>query len=171
MAENQTPETQNEEGQQAAQPEFALQRIYLKDASLEMPNSPEIFLVQEPPRIDIQMDVSQKKLSQPDLWEVVVRATVCAKTTVNEEEHTVFLVECKQAGIFLLRNLPEEQIPLVLGITCPNAVYPYLRSNVSDLLVRAGMPPVYLTEINFEAYFAQRMQAMAEAQQAEATQQ
>lgn len=167
MAENQTPDTSASQDQ-IQQPEFALQRIYLKDASLEMPNSPEIFLVQEAPQVDIQMDVSEKRLGQPDLWEVVVRATVTAKTKIGDEEHTVFLVECKQAGIFLLRNIPEEQIPLILGITCPSAVYPYLRSNVSDLLVRAGMPPVYLGEINFEAYFAQRMQALAEEQKAQA---
>lgn len=155
MAENQTPEAATPE--QPKQPEFALQRVYLKDASLEMPNAPHVFLLQEAPNIDIQLEVGETKLPQDDLWEVYVRATVTAKTTVEGQEHTVFLVECKQAGIFLARNIPEEQLPMVIGITCPATVYPYLRSNVSDLLVRAGMPPVYLSEVNFEAYFAQRM--------------
>lgn len=162
MAENQTPEAATTE--QPKQPEFALQRVYLKDASLEMPNAPHVFLLQEAPNIDIQLEVGETKLPQDDLWEVYVRATVTAKTKVEGQEHTVFLVECKQAGIFLARNIPEEQLPMVIGITCPATVYPYLRSNVSDLLVRAGMPPVYLSEVNFEAYFAQRMNQIAEEQ-------
>jgi preprotein translocase subunit SecB len=166
MAENQAAENNAQQPEQA-QPEFAIQRIYLKDASLEMPNSPEIFLAQESPNIDIQLEVSEKHLASNELWEVVVRATVTAKTKVENEERVVFLVECKQAGIFLIRNIPQEQIPMILGITCPSNIYPYLRSSVSDLLVRAGMPPVYLGEVNFEAYFAQRMAALQqESQQA-----
>ncbi len=156
MAENENTAPEAAPQEEALQ--FAVQRIYLKDASLEMPNAPEIFLAPEAPQVDIQLDVSEHGLAQPDLYEVVVRATVTAKTKINNEERTVFLVECKQAGIFLLKGFQEEHKTMVLGITCPSTIYPYLRSNVSDLLTRAGMPPVYLGEINFEAYFAQRMQ-------------
>lgn len=147
-------------------PQFAIQRIYLKDASLEMPHAPDIFLLQEAPEINIQVDVEQSRLhGGEDLFEVVVRGTVTAKSKVNGQEQTVFLVECKQAGIFYIHNIPQEHLPMVLGITCPAAVYPYLRSNISDLLVRAGMPPVYLGEIDFQAMFAQRMQEEAEKAQ------
>ena len=155
MAENEN--TTPEAAPQEEAPQFAVQRIYLKDASLEMPNAPEIFLAPEAPQVDIQLDV----------YEVVVRATVTAKTKINNEDRTVFLVECKQAGIFLLKGFQEEHKTMVLGITCPSTIYPYLRSNVSDLLTRAGMPPVYLGEINFEAYFAQRMQEQQAAAAAE----
>lgn len=169
MAENET----NAAPEAAAQdqgPQFAIQRIYLKDASLEMPNAPEIFLAPEAPHVDIQLEVAQSALNQPDLYEVVVRATVTATTKINNEDRTVFLVECKQAGIFLMKGFEEEHKTMVLGITCPTTIYPYLRSNVCDLLTRAGMPPVYLGEINFEAYFAQRMQEQQAAEQAHTAQ-
>ena len=154
MAENEN--TTPEAAPQEEAPQFAVQRIYLKDASLEMPNAPEIFLAPEAPQVDIQLDVSEHALAQPDLYEVVVRATVTAKTKINNEDRTVFLVECKQAGIFLLKGFQEEHKTMVLGITCPSTIYPYLR-----------MPPVYLGEINFEAYFAQRMQEQQAAAAAE----
>ena len=91
MAENEN--TAPEAAPQEEAPQFAVQRIYLKDASLEMPNAPEIFLAPEAPQVDIQLDVSEHGLAQPDLYEVVVRATVTAKTKINNEERTVFLVE------------------------------------------------------------------------------
>ncbi len=165
MAENQnTAPAQEENG-----PQFAIQRIYLKDASLEMPHAPQIFLLQDAPEISIQVDVEQTKLADAeDLFEVVVRGTVTAKSKANGQEQTVFLVECKQAGIFFIHNIPQEHLPMILGITCPAAIYPYLRSNVSDLLTRAGMPPVYMGDIDFQAMFAQRVQQ--EAMQAQAAQ-
>ncbi len=162
MAENEN--TQPSETASAQQgPHFAIQRVYLKDASLEMPNAPEIFLAPDAPQVDIQLEVAESSLSQENLYEVVVRATVKATTKINNEDRTVFLVECKQAGIFLLEGFEEEHKTMVLGITCPAAIYPYLRSNVCDLLTRAGMPPVYLGEINFEAYFAQRLHDQQQA--------
>ena len=156
MAENEktTPEQGDQQAaQQQVNPEFAIQRVYLKDASLEMPNAPEILLVQEAPSVDIQLEVSETPLSQADIYEVCVRATVTAKTNFNNEQRTVFLVECKQAGIFL------------------TILYPYLRSNVCDLLTRAGMPPVYLSEVNFEAYYHQRLQQQQAQEASKATKQ
>ncbi|GAB4088591.1 protein-export chaperone SecB [Hydrogenophaga soli] len=138
------------------EPVFQIQRIYLKEASLEQPNSPAILLEQQQPAVDIQLAVSAEGVAE-GMFEVCVTATV--QTTIGDR--TVFLVECKQAGIFEIRNLPQEQMGPIMGIACPQIVYPYLRSNVADLVNRAGFPPVHLSEINF--------QAMYEQQQAEAT--
>jgi preprotein translocase subunit SecB len=136
-------------------PVFQIQRVYLKEASLEQPNSPAILLVQEQPEADIQLAVDATTIAD-GIYEVTVTATV--QTKIGDK--TVFLVEAKQAGIFELRNLSQEQMGPIMGITCPQIVYPYLRSNVSDIVSRAGFPPVHLAEINF--------QAMYEQQQAEA---
>ena len=136
-------------------PVFQIQRVYLKECSLEQPNSPAILLVQEQPEVDIQLAVDATPVAD-GIYEVTVTATVHTKIG----EKTVFLVEAKQAGIFELRNLSAEQMGPIMGITCPQIVYPYLRSNVSDIVSRGGFPPVHLAEINF--------QAMYEQQQAEA---
>lgn len=135
-------------------PVFQIQRVYMKEASLEQPNSPAILLEQEQPNVDIQLGVEAQQAAE-GMFEVAVSATVTTKI----KDKTVFLVEVKQAGIFEIRNIPAEQLQAVMGIACPQIVYPYLRSNVSDIVTRAGFPPVHLAEINF--------QAMYEAQQAE----
>jgi preprotein translocase subunit SecB len=145
---------------EAAQPMFQIQRLYLKEASLEQPNSPAILLSQEQPAVDIQLAVSAEAAAE-GIYEVCVAATV--QTKIGDK--TVFLVECKQAGIFEIRNLPPEQMGPIMGIACPQIVYPYLRGNVADLINRAGFPPVHLTEINFQAMYEQQ-QAQAAAQSA-----
>lgn len=139
------------------QPVFQIQRIYLKDASLEMPNAPTIFLESENPKVDVQLEVSDSPVIEA-LHEVVVRVTVTAKV----KDKVLFLVEGKQAGIFEIRNVPAEQKPGVIGIVCPGIVYPYLRANIADLITRTGLPPINLAEINFEAFFQQRMAAVAQ---------
>ena len=138
-------------------PVFQIQRVYLKDVSLEQPNSPAILLNQEQPGVDIQLGVEAAPVAD-GLFEVTVTATVHAKIG----EQTMFLVEAKQAGIFELRNMPAEQVGAVLGIACPQIVYPYLRSNVSDVIQRGGFPSVHLAEINFQAMYEQQ-QAQAAA--------
>ena len=142
----------------ALDPVFQIQRVYLKDVSLEQPNSPEILLNQEQPAVDIQLGVEAAPVTD-GLFEVVVTATVQAKIG----DKTVFLVEAKQAGIFELRNMPPEQMNAVLGIACPQIVYPYLRGNVADVIQRGGFPPVHLAEINFQAMYEQQQQAQAAA--------
>ncbi|MES2360589.1 MAG: protein-export chaperone SecB [Pseudomonadota bacterium] len=132
-------------------PVFQIQRVYLKDVSLEQPNSPEILLNQEQPGVDIQLGVEATPVAE-GLFEVTVTATVQAKIA----DKTVFLVEAKQAGIFELRNMPPEQLGAVLGIACPQIVYPYLRGNVADVIQRGGFPPVHLAEINFQAMYEQQ---------------
>lgn len=144
---------------EAQDPVFQIQRVYLKEASLEQPNSPGILLAQEQPTVDIQLAVSAEPAAE-GVFEVSVSATV--QTKIGDK--TVFLVECKQAGIFEIRHLPEEQMGPIMGIACPQIVYPYLRGNVADLIQRAGFPPVHLAEINFQAMFEQQQaQAAAEA--------
>jgi preprotein translocase subunit SecB len=133
---------------------FQIQRVYLKDMSLEQPNSPAILLEQEQPAIDIQLGVNASPITE-GMYEVSVTATVT--TTIKEK--TVFLVEATQAGIFEIRNLPADNMGPILGIACPQIIYPYLRASVADVITRAGFPPVHLVEINF--------QAMYESQQAQ----
>jgi len=132
-------------------PVFQIQRVYLKDMSLEQPNSPEILLNQEQPGVEIQLGVDAKPVAD-GLFEVTVTATVHTKI----DDKTVFLVEAKQAGIFEIRNMQNEQLGSILGIACPQIVYPYLRSNVADIIQRAGFPPVHMAEINFQAMYEQQ---------------
>ena len=140
-------------------PVFQIQRLYLKDLSLEQPNSPLIFLEQAQPHVDINLGLAVEPVGE-GMFEVSVTATVT--TTVNEK--TLFLVEAKQAGIFEIRNVPDDQLQPILGIACPQIVYPYLRAVVSDICTRAGFPPVLLAEVNFQGmYEAQQQQAAAAA--------
>ncbi len=148
----------SDQNQQDQQPVFNIQRIYLKDMSLEQPNSPSIFLEQEGPGIEVQIDVGNEKLAD-GIYEATVTVTVTAKI----KDKIAFLVEAKQAGIFEARNIPDDQIEPLLGIACPNIIYPYLRANMADTITRAGFPPIHLTEINFEVFYHQRKQAMAQA--------
>lgn len=140
---------------------FQIQRVYLKEASLEQPNSPGILLEQASPSVDIQLGVEGTPIAD-GMYEVAVTATVHTKI----EDKTVFLVEAKQAGIFEIRNLPQEQMGAIMGIACPQIIYPYLRSNVADLIQRGGFPPVHMSEINFQAMYEQQQaqQAAAPAQ-------
>ena len=137
-------------------PVFNIQRIYLKEASLEQPNSPAILLEQDAPNVEIQLGLGGEQAAD-GVYEVTVTATVTTKIG----ERTVFLVEAKQAGIFEIRNLPEEQMNGVMGVACPQIIYPYLRGNVADIVQRAGFPPVHLAEINFQAMYEQQLQAAA----------
>ncbi len=140
------------------EPVFQIQRVYLKEASLEQPNSPAILLEQEQPSVDIQLGVEATPVAE-GVFEVAVTATVHTKI----KDKTVFLVEAKQAGIFEIRNLGEEQLGQIMGIACPQIVYPYLRGNVADLVQRAGFPPVHLSEINFQAMYEQQRNESAAA--------
>jgi preprotein translocase subunit SecB len=136
-------------------PVFQIQRMYLKEASLEQPNSPEVLSDPTQPGVDISLAVGAQPVVD-GFFEVTVAATVQAKLP---NDKTLFLVECKQAGIFEIRNVPEDQMGQILGISCPGIVYPYLRANVADLINRAGFPPVHMTEINFLAMYQQQIEA------------
>ena len=138
-------------------PVFNIQRMYLKDLSLEQPNSPQILLEQGQPQVDINLQMGADSVAD-GVYEITVTATVTAKV----KERTLFLVEAKQAGIFEIRNVPQDQLQGIVSIVCPQMVYPYLRAIVSDVCTRAGFPPILLTEVNFQAMF--------ESQQAQAGQ-
>jgi len=140
-------------------PLFQIQRMYLKDLSLEQPNSPGILLEGGQPQVEINLALAAQALGDA-MYESSITATVTTK--VNDK--VLFLVEAKQAGIFEIRNLPQEQMNAIMGIACPQIVYPYLRANVADIITRAGFPPVHLAEINFQAMFEQQQaQALADA--------
>ncbi len=139
-------------------PVFQIQRMYLKDLSLEQPNSPQILLEQTQPQVEINLQMAAGGIAD-GIFEVSVTATVTAKV----QDKTLFLVEAKQAGIFEIRHVPQEQMQGILGIVCPQMVYPYLRAIVSDVCTRAGFPPILLTEVNFQAMF-EAQQAQAQAQ-------
>ena len=140
-------------------PVFQIQRMYLKDLSLEIPHAPQIFLEQGQPTVEVSIDSEPAQLAE-GVYEVTVTVTV---TTRVEKEKVVFLTEAKQAGIFELRNIPREQMEMVLNIVCPNTIYPYLRSNVADVIQRAGFPPIHLAEINFEVLYQQKLAASQES--------
>jgi len=142
--------------EQSNDPVFQIQRVYLKDLSLEQPNSPAILLEQTQPTVDIQLGVEATPVTD-GIYEVAVSATVQTKIG----DRTVFLVEAKQAGIFEIRNLPQDQMGAILGIACPQIVYPYLRGNVADVVQRGGFPPVHLAEINFQAMYEQQQAQQA----------
>ncbi len=137
-------------------PVFQIQRVYLKDLSLEQPNSPQILLEQAQPQVDINLNLGAEPVAE-GVFEVTVTATVT--TTVSDK--TLFLVEAKQAGIFEIRNIPDEQLQPIIGIACPQIVYPYLRAVISDVCTRAGFPPVVLAEVNFQAMYEAQQQQQA----------
>ena len=154
-------DSKTEQSQQAG---FSIEKIYVKDASLEIPNAPQIFTDRTQPQIGIELGNFVQML-EDNVFEVAIKVTVTSKI----EDKTVFLVEVTQAGIFQIRNVPEENIDMIVGITCPNILFPYARETVSDLVVRAGFQPVLLNPINFEALFAQQKQQQAESAEEKAT--
>jgi preprotein translocase subunit SecB len=138
-------------------PVFAIQRMYLKGMSLELPNAPAIFLENQQPSVEVQLDVAHAPVVD-GIHEVVVTVTLTTKVG----EKVAFLVEVSQAGIYEIRNVPAEQMGLLLNVVCANMVFPYLRANLADAVQRTGFPPIHLAEFNFEAIYQQRL---AEAQQ------
>ena len=137
--------------------EFNIQRLYVKDISFEAPNAPEIFQTDWEPDVKLDMDIDGKKLTD-DLHEVVVKLTVTTKLA----DKTAFLVEIKQAGIFLIKNFTEEQLKSMYGSFCPNILFPYAREVISELTTRGGFPPLYLAPINFDALYQQKVAAEEE---------
>ena len=152
MAEDQVAASQ-ENSEQDQQPVFGIEKIYVKDLSLEIPNAPQIFIQRESPQVSIELGNNVSMLEE-GVFEVVITVTVTSKI----EDKTVFLVEVAQAGIFQVRNVPAESLEMIAGVTCPNILFPYARQTVSDIVTRAGFPPVLLNPINFEALYAQQKQ-------------
>jgi len=138
-------------------PQFNLQRIYLKDLSLEIPDAPAVFIDNAEPKLEFQIDTQNKDLA-PGLYEVSVRCTVTCRLGAK----VGFLVEAAQAGIFEIQGIAEDQLALLIGISCPSIIYPYLRANIADVIQRASFPPVHLAELNWEAFYQQRLAQQAQ---------
>jgi preprotein translocase subunit SecB len=135
------------------QPVFSIEKVYVKDLSVEIPNAPQVFLEREAPTVDIQLHHNSTSV-EDGVYETVLTVTVTAKAN----EKTMFLIEVAQAGIFVARNIPGQELDQVLGIACPNILFPYVREVISDTVVRAGFPPVILSPVNFEAIYQSQRQ-------------
>jgi preprotein translocase subunit SecB len=145
---------------QSNQPVFSIEKVYVKDLSLEIPNAPAIFLERDAPQVDIQLHHNSTGVEN-GVYQTTLTVTVTAKVG----DKTMFLVEVAQAGIFVCRNIPAQELEAVLAIACPNILFPYVREVISETTVRAGFPPVLLAPVNFEAiYQAQREPQPAAAQ-------
>jgi len=145
---------------EAVKPEFALQRIYLSDVSFEAPNSPEVFMGNEKPQVDVKLDSKSRKVNDA-LYEVTVKIT--AQVTFGEK--TAFLAEVQQSGAFRVVGIEGDNLDHTLGAFCPNILFPYAREAVDGLVVKGGFPPLMIAPVNFEAIYSERKQR--EAQKAE----
>jgi preprotein translocase subunit SecB len=142
---------------ESPQPSFAIEKIYIKDLSVEVPNGPEVFLEQEAPSMEVNIKSNARPM-QAGLYEVVLTVTVTARI----KEKTLFLVEAAQAGVFQILNVPQPDIGPLLGIACPNTLFPYVRETISTVTARAGFQPVLLAPMTFEGIYQQQMQQMQE---------
>lgn len=142
------------------QPQFGIEKIYLKDLSLEIPNAPQIFLEHDTPQIEINVHNGASPLDQSGLYEAVLTVTVTAKL----KGKTAFLVEVAQAGIFQIVNLPPQELDAVLGVLCPGTLLPYAREAVASVMTRAGFPPVVLQHMNFDAAYQERLHQLQQEQ-------
>ena len=140
---------------EAPQPTFAIEKIYLRDLSVEVPNAPEVSLEREAPVVEVNVQ-SNARAVQDGMYEVVLTLTITAKI----KGKVLFLVEAAQAGLFQIRNVPQQDIGPLLGIACPNTLFPYVRETVSTVTARAGFPPVVLAPMTFEGIYQQQVQQM-----------
>ena len=154
MAEEQTQEA----AQEPAQPHFSIEKLYVKDISLESPNTPELFLEHATPEIELKL-FNQGRVAGEGLYEVKLTVTLTAKIG----DRTAYLVEVAQAGLFRVLNVTEEMLGMIMQITCPNILFPYAREAVSDLIGRAGFQPVFLAPVNFEILYQQQREQQAQA--------
>jgi len=153
------PQSQDATAQGATTAQLAIEKIYVKDLSLENPGAPQSFQMSEAPQIEIGLRTRGEQIA-PDVYECVLTLTVTAKAN----DKTVFLIEAAQAGVFSIRGVPQSHLQPVLAIHCPTVLFPYARETIADATSRAGFPPVHLAPINFEALYQQQLaQAAAEA--------
>jgi preprotein translocase subunit SecB len=155
--ENNAASNEAAQADQNAQPGFGIEKLYVKDASIEVPNAPQVFTERTAPQVNVEIGNGAQKLDD-GVFEVSIKVTVTAKLA----DKTAFLVEVTQAGIFTIRNVPEENLEVIVAVTCPNILFPYAREAVSDMVTRAGFAPVLLNPINFDALYMQQKQKQAE---------
>ncbi len=144
---------------ESPQPTFAIEKVYLKDLSVEVPNAPEVFTERDAPTMEVKINSSARSLPD-DHYEVVLTVTITARI----KDKTVFLVEAAQAGVFQIRNVPQQDIGPLLGIACPNTLFPYVRETISTVTARAGFQPVILAPMSFEGIYQQQMQQLQQQQ-------
>ena len=142
-------------------PTFTIEKIYVKDLSLEVPNAPHCFLEREQAQVNLQMQTGGEPVGE-GVFNVVLTLTVTAKLG----DKTQFLVEAAQAGIFQIRNVPQEELEPIVAVACPNILFPSARETISDAITRAGFPPVLLAPVNFEAIYRQRLEQQESEQAA-----
>ncbi len=142
--------------QEVKQPAFNIDKIYLKDMSMEIPLAPAIFLEREPSQFDVQLNTLANSISE-GVFEVTVMSTVTCKIG----EKIAYLIEVKHAGIFQAHNIPNEEIEPLLAVTCPEIIFPYLREAVSEMTVRGGFPPLLLNPVNFLASYQRNKEQQA----------
>ena len=145
--------------EETQQPQFVIEKIYLKDLSLEIPNAPQVFLEREQPTVEIQLQTTGNPVSE-GVYDVSLTIT----TTAKLKDKTMFLVEASQAGIFRIIGVPADEVEPILGIACPNILFPYVREAISSIVNKAGFPPVILSPVNFEALYQQRVETLAKQQ-------
>ncbi len=143
------------------QPTFSIEKLYVKDLSIEVPNAPSIFLDRETPQVNVELNTSAEKVDE-GYYNVTVTVTVNATV----KDRAMFLVEVAQAGVFQIRDFPEGDIEPVQMIGCANILFPYAREAVSDAITRAGFQPVMLAPVNFEALYQARLAQTQEQQPA-----
>ena len=143
---------------QQAQPVFNIEKIYVKDLSVEVPNAPAIFLERDAPLMEMQINTQSAQVDE-GIYQSILTLTITAKI----KDKTAFVVELQQGGIFRIQNLPPEALEPALAIGCPNILFPYARESVSDAVLKAGFPPLMLQPVNFEALYMQQQQAQAQA--------
>lgn len=146
----------SEENASAQQPHFNIEKIYVRDLSIEVPHAPQIFLEREAPRIDVKLNNEHAQVAD-EVFEVTVTGVVTAQV----KDKVLFLIEAKQAGLFRLRNIADAERESVLEVLCPNILFPYLREVISESSVRAGFLPALLNPVDFTALYAQRKQQAA----------
>ena len=139
-------------------PEFNIEKLYVKDLSLEVPHAPSIFLEREAPKVDLQLNTEYSAIGE-GIYEVIISVTLTAKMTTSDK--VMFLIEAKQAGIFHVRNIAQAELEPIMAVVCPNILYPYIREVVTDMSVRAGFAPVLLNPINFDAMYQQQKAQVA----------
>ncbi len=143
---------QDQTAQENNQPTFNMQRVYLKDMSLEMPNAPQAFLEQDAQQVEVNVNIGGQRLA-----ETIFESTVTATVTTRVNDKVLYLVEATQAGIFEMSNLPDEQLDQMLGIFCPDMLFAYLRANIADIITRSSLPALHLNQVNFQALYEQRL--------------
>ena len=148
------PQQQADGAQGAA---FSIDKIYLKDLSLESPGAPQSFLNQEQPQVEVGLRTRGEQI-QPDVYECVLTVTLTAKIA----DKTLFLVEASQAGLFTIRGVPPEHLQQVIAINCPTVLFPYVRETLADAVTRAGFPPIHLSPINFDMLYQQQLAQMTQ---------